>query len=199
MLNAIATLRYVHILVAAIVLGGCRSSNASVPVPVVDLLHEFGRADKRPPHGFSLIEREMGGVTRAAIAAPVPSRLTLPLVLPRRGVLRAFVSLSPQPAESPSAPVRLRIGVSDHRIYEGLMDVLLAPAPHAWREIRVDLSAYAGWKWSLFYRPDEVTWRVVLAADATESVPATVLWGSPEILTDTVASREFADRRQRRR
>jgi len=199
MLNAIARVRYVHCLVAAIVLGGCRSSTPSAPVPVVDLIREFGAADKRPPLGFTLTEHQVGGVMRRAIAAPVPSRLTLALPLPRRGVLRAFVAIAEVPAGAPAAAVRLRVGVSDHRIYEGLTELILPPGDRNWVELRADLSAYAGWKWSLFYRPDRITWRVVLAADATQNVAGTVLWGAPEIFTDTQAGREYTARRQRLR
>jgi len=199
MLNAIARVRYVHCLVAAIVLGGCRSSTPSAPVPVVDLIREFGAADKRPPLGFTLTEHQVGGVMRRAIAAPVPSRLTLALPLPRSGALRTFVALAEPPAGALSAPVRFRVGVSDHRIYEGLTELILPPGERNCVELRADLSAYAGWKWSLFYRPDRITWRVVLAADATQNVAGTVLWGAPEIFTDTQAGREYTARRQRLR
>jgi hypothetical protein len=119
------------------------------------------------------------------------------LPLPRRGVLRAFVALGEAPPGIVAAPVRFRIGVSDDRIYEGLLERILAPGGRSWTELRVDLSAYAGWKWSLFYRPESMTWRVVLAADATGVAPAAVFWGSPEIVTDTQSAREYALRRQR--
>ena len=138
-------------------------------------------------------------MSRPAIAAPVPSRLTIALPLPRHGgVLRAFVALGEAAPGIVPAPVRLRIGVSDHRIYEGLFERLLAPG-HTWSELRVDLSAYAGWKWSLFYRPERMTWRVVLATDATGAPPTNLFWGSPEIVTDSQAAREYSARRQRLR
>ena len=60
MLNAIPRVRYVHCLVAAIVLGGCRSSTPSAPVPVVDLIREFGAADEGELSRFrsSLVQTE---------------------------------------------------------------------------------------------------------------------------------------------
>jgi hypothetical protein len=156
-------------------------------------------ADKRPPGAFAIVEHQVNGVARPAIAAAVPSRLTLALPLPRHGVFHAFVTLADGPPGGRAAPVRLRVGVSDHRIYEGLTQLILTPGARTWLDIRADLSAYAGWKWSLFYRPDGIVWRVVLAADATDSVPATVLWAAPEIVTDTVSAREYVARRQRLR
>ena len=124
--------------------------------------------------------------------------MTWPLPLPRRGVFQAFVSIADAPPGTVAAPVRLRVGISDHRIYEGLSDVMLNPGTQQWTDLRADLSAYAGWKWSLFYRPERVTWRLVLAADATSAAPATAVWGSPEIVTDTRSAREYAARRTRR-
>ncbi len=199
MTSAIARPRYVHCLVAAIVLTGCRYSTPFAPVRAVDLIREFDRADKRPADGFAIGEHQIHGVAHPAIVAAVPSRLTLALPLPRHGVFHAFVALADGPAGTRAAAVRLRVGVSDHRIYEGLTELILVPGERTWMDLRADLSAYAGWKWSLFYRPDRVTWRVVLAADATDSVPATVLWASPEIVTDTKSAREYAARRQQLR
>jgi len=199
MTSAIATPRYVHCLVVAILLCGCRSSTPLAPVRVVDLIHEMDRADKRPAGGFAIAMQQVDGVARPPIAATVPSRLTLALPLPRHGVFHAFVTLADGPAVAMAAPVRLRVGVSDHRTYEGVTELILAPGTRTWIDLRADLSAYAGWKWSLFYRPDRITWRIVLAADATENVPVTVLWGAPEIVTDTESAREYTARRQRLR
>jgi len=199
MTSAIARPRYVHCLVIAILLCGCRSTTPLVPVRVVDLIREMDRAEKRPPAGFAIVEHQLGGVTRPAIAASVPSRLTLALPLPRHGVFHAFVALADGPPGSRPARAGLRIGISDHRIYEGLTQLILTPGTGAWMDIRADLSDYAGWKWSLFYRPERNTWRVVLAADAIDNEPATILWGAPEILTDTISAREYAARRQRMR
>jgi hypothetical protein len=73
------------------------------------------------------------------------------------------------------------------------------PGEHRWIPVRTDLSAYAGWKWSLFYHPERTVWHVVLAADATGSVPTRAIWGSPEIVTDAAAAKEYSERRQRLR
>jgi hypothetical protein len=127
----------------------------------VNLLRELDQAEKRPPLGFEIANREIAGVARPSLIVPVPSRLTIPLPLPRRGVLRASAALEPSSSEHSAASVRLRVGVSDDRIYERLTDVVLTPGQRGWVDVRTDLSAYAGWKWSLFYHPERMTWRVV--------------------------------------
>jgi hypothetical protein len=92
-------------------------------------------------------------------------------------------------------PVRVRVGVSDNRIYEGLAAATVAPgAP--WAPLAADLSRYAGWKASLFYRPDEVQWHFVLSADAVAG-PATVVWAVPEIVAGRRNVLEYAARRAR--
>ena len=199
MTSATARPRYIHCLVVALVLFGCGSPTPTAPVRVVNLLREMDRADRRPPTGFAVSDYRLESAAHPAIAAAVPSRLTVPLLLPRRGVFHAFVALAGAPAGVQTAGVRLRVGVSDHRIYEGLTELTLTPGNRAWMEVRTDLSAYAGWKWSLFYRPEHIVWRLVLAADTTDGVPATVLWGEPEIVTDTKSAREYVARRQRLR
>ncbi len=199
MTSASARPRYIHCLVVALLLGGCRASPPAAPVRVVDLLREMDGAEQRPPGAFHLTEYRRDDVSRPAIAAAVPSRLTVRLPLPRRGVFHAFVALAEAPAGTVPVGARLRVGVSDDRTYDPLAELVLVPGAHGWTELRTDLSAYAGWKWSVFYRPDWTVWRVVLAVDAVATGPAAVLWGEPEIETDTESAREYVSRRQRMR
>ena len=153
----------------------------------------LARAELRPSAGFDTTIHAADRIARPSIVMPVPARAIWSLPLPRRGVFRAFVSLDA--AGHPSAPVRFRVGVSDDRVYEGLAACELQGEP-GWTELRADLSAFAGFKWSLFYRPDRVTWRVVLSTDAIGPAPARAVWGSPELLTDTRAAKEYARRIQ---
>ena len=192
-----AAARPVHTLavVSALVLCGCSGSVEGIPVRVIDLLNEFDRAERRPVPGLEAPAYELAGVARPAIVMPVPSRVTWSFPLPRRGVLRTSAALAPATPGGTPPPARFRIGISDHRIYEGLTEKVLTDRD-GWVEFRVDLSAYAGWKWSLFYRPDRITWNLVLAADAGGDGPATAVWAAPEIVTDATAAREFAARRQ---
>jgi hypothetical protein len=167
-----------------------------VLVPVVDLIDEFERAEKRPSGGFRVPAHTADGLTLPAIVMPIPSRVTWRLPLPRGGLLRTSVTRADAVPGTIGMPsVRFRIGIADDRIYEGLTEITVAPEQRGWIDLRVDLAAYAGWKWSLFYRPDRVLWNLVLAADGAAG-DATVVWGAPEIVTDRRAAREYAARRR---
>ena len=168
-------------------LGGCSAPRSSAPVSTVDFIKDFDRAEKRPAGGFSLGHHVAADTGHTAILAGAPSRLTWILPLPRRGVFRALV------ASAGTAPVRVRIGVSDTRIYEELAAATVTEGS-GWSTITADLSAYAGWKFSLFYRPDGQTWRVNLSADAIGGIPGRVAWGEPEIVTNTTDALEYARR-----
>src|SRR5687767_9698012 len=196
MTSATAIARYVVAFAIVIVLSGCHRSPDRNPVTAVDLVREFDRAERRPAAVFRVTDHRVGDLAQPSIVAPVPSRMTWSLPLPERGVFRASVALSDPPDGASPAAVRLRVGVSDHRIFEGLGAVTLEPGARRWVDLRADLSAYAGWKWSLFYRPHRQTWRLNLAADATGGEPAVVVWGSPSIVTDSGSAREYAIRRR---
>jgi hypothetical protein len=118
----------------------------------------------------------------------VPGRIVWQLRLPRRGVFHTLVAL-----DGP-ASVRVRVGISDDRVYEERARARLTADRRDWTSLDVDLSPYAGWKWSLFYRPDRIAWRVVLSADAIDGVPGRVVWGVPVITTDADGAREYARR-----
>jgi hypothetical protein len=176
--------------ILAVLLGGCSAPRSSAPVSTVDFIKDFDRAEKRPVSGFSIAHHVAAGTAHTAILAVVPSRLTWAVPIPRRGSFRAFV------AAAGAAPVRVRIGVSDSRVSEELAAATVT-AGTGWSTITADLSAYAGWKFSLFYRPDGQTWRVNLSADAIGGVPGQVAWGVPEIVTGTADALEYAQRRRR--
>ncbi len=185
--------RHALSIVLVILCGACRHVE-NAPVAVVTLIREIDRAEKRPPTGFEIVTREIDGTVHPSIVVPVPSRVTIPLPLPRHGRLTAFAAIDP---DSSQVPVRVRIGISDDRVYESLTETTLSPGDPRWMALSTDLSAYAGWKWSLFYRPERVMWRLVLAADAIGGAPTRALWGSPEILTDSESAKEYSTRRQR--
>jgi hypothetical protein len=150
----------------------------------VDLIKEFDRAEKRPPDGYTIATHLAGDMRRPAIMAPAPGRITWTLPLPRRAVLRAAV------AGTADVPV------SDARIYEALAQTVVT-AGSGWSMLTADLSAYASWKFSLFYRPERLSWNVNVSLDAIGGVPAPVAVGTPEILTDYAGAVEYARRKRR--
>jgi hypothetical protein len=173
-----------------LLLAGCHAVRPPAPVSAVDFIKEFDRAEKRPPEGFAIGDYLADGTRHPAIVGAAPSRLTWNIPIPRHATFRTVV------APVGTAPVRIRVGVSDARIYEGLAAATVTPGS-GWTTVTADLSAYAGWKISLFYRPEEQTWRVNLSADAIGGVPAHVAWGVPEIVTTTADALEYAKRRAR--
>jgi hypothetical protein len=185
--------RHALCIVGLILVVACRHDTGR-SVPVIDLLRELDRAEKRPPHGFALAAHAAADRVRPAIVVPVPSRLTIPLRLPEHGMLHASVTLE---GPEPSAAVRFRVGISDDRIYEGLGEILVRGDQRGWMDLRADLSPYAGFKWSLFYRPNRIVWRLVLATDAVAGGPARGVWGTPEIVADEASAKRFAATRDR--
>jgi hypothetical protein len=188
-IRAPAISRHAVRVLLAVLVGGCGASRPPAPVSAVDFIKDFDRAEQRPASGFSIGHHLTADTTHAAILAIVPSRLTWSIPIPRHGTFRAWV------ASAGAAPVRVRIGVSDSRVSEELAAAVTAG--NGWSTITADLSAYAGWKISLFYRPDAQTWRVNLSADAIGGIPGRVAWGEPEIVTTTADALEYARRRLR--
>ena len=162
------------VLPLAMALAGCRAPASPPLVAVVDLIKEFDRADGRPAGAYTIADYSAAGSALPAITGPAPGRLTWKLPLPRHGTFRARIAAA-------SAPARVRIGISDDRVYESLAELDVAPGA-GWSTILLDLSDYAGWKWSLFYRPERQVWRLNLSADAPAGVPATIAWGLPQIV-----------------
>ena len=126
----------------------------------------------------------------AAIRVAAPSRITWILRLPHDARFEATI------AALGDAPVGFRVGVADERTYEQLAHVALSERDGA-RALDVDLSAYAGRKWSLFYHPDRIDWRLILSADATGGAPGVGLWGAPRVMTTRAGEVEYRQRLNR--
>lgn len=160
-------------------------------VRVIDLLPRFGLAERRPEHGdFSVAQHTLAGQMRASIGVPANSRLIWTTRLPRRSTLRVAAGLppSPQPAQ-----VRFRIGVSDHRIYDRLVERIVGTDDRSrgWIPLEADLRLYAGLQWSVFYRPEGRPWRLVLSTDLVSGHPVDALWADPRVEADAASARRF--------
>lgn len=168
----------------------CGSGAPQAQLLVVDLIGKFRIAEARPANAaFGLAQHILGGHVRATLDVPVPSRIIWTIPVPRRGKLVITPALAP--STSPSA-VRFRAGVSDNRIYEGLVDMTVRSVDGAiGPQWEIDLSHYSGRKWSLFYQPDRLTWRLVLNTELVEGEPTRALWIEPGIYTDVPAARHY--------
>ena len=157
---------------------------------VIDLIKELTHAERRPdPAAFDVVTRTIGGVTRPAVAIPVPSRIVWTLRFPERATFRALVAVE-DAASLPHDPIAFRAGVSDERRYDPLAHVEVASVPSEWIPLTADLSLYAGRKWSLFYRPDAHPWRLILSIDgAGDRLRA--LCADPGVYSDRDAARKY--------
>src|SRR5687768_2855567 len=135
--------RYIHCLLCLLLAAACRSAAPAPSVASVDFIAEFERAEKRPPSAYRIADYRIGDTAHPSILAPVPGRLIWQLRLPQRASLHAIVALADPPNGAAPAAVQLRIGISDERTYEALHAVTLEPGERQWRDVRVDLSAYA--------------------------------------------------------
>ena len=102
-----------------------------------------------------------------ALIVQAPARITWTVRMPRQSRLTGSAALMPSPTGTTSSGVVLRLGVSNDRTYERFWRLALDRASEArWQPIDIDLSAYSGWKFSVFYQPPLRDWKLVLSVDA---------------------------------
>ena len=141
-----------------------------------------------------LAEHTVSGQARASLAIPVPGRVIWTTALPRRAGLRLDAAVG---GDSPDSVARLRVGISDERVYESLLEKEIASgdsARYGWTQVLVSLARYGGPQFSLFYRPDGRQWRIILSADPVAGQPRVVYIGRPGIDTDADGARRFFKR-----
>ena len=122
------------------------------------------------------------GDIRPSIVTQAPARVIWSTRLPSRARLETAVALVANGDGQLGPGATARIGISDNRRYEALVTIPLDSAtsqPRAWHTVSIDLGAYSGWQWSLFYRPWERTWRLIFSADAMPG--GTIAWARPMI------------------
>ena len=179
-----------HLLVAvACAVVGCGRGGALVPA--TDLVAGLDAAERRPAAAaFTVVDMDISGQSLRAIVPPPIGRITWQTGLPGRAVLKTSLALHPDAWTQEGNGVLFRIGIAEGRTYEELLTRLVDPyhvvEDRRWIPITIDLSAYSGFKWSLFYQPSRLTWRIIFNTNA--GPPGTgdqrgdlPLWGEPAI------------------
>jgi len=119
----------------------------------IDLLQQFDAAEKRPSEPppaqwCSLAEATLNGVSKRAIRVLPVSRLIFKVTVPDDASLRVWIGLDPEVWDKEGDGVLFRVGVSDQRTYEELLNQHLNPlsvkSDRQWVPVSIDLSAYGG-------------------------------------------------------
>jgi hypothetical protein len=155
--------------------GGCRPSGSGEAgsTGYLDLLATAGSASVRPvnhaPDVFVVSDITIDGVTKRGFVVPRRSRTEWPIRIPAHAVLALSIGAMPVGEARPSVNATFRIGLSDRRTYETLYQRRVIPGQvppsGVWIPVTVDLSGYAGWQWSLFYRPSQIDWYLVVSVN----------------------------------
>jgi hypothetical protein len=145
----------------------------------VDLLGQYDQA-KKSAGDFSIVDANLAGESKKAIAAPPNSRITFHLKVPDDGWLRVSLGMKPESWDKEGNGVLFFAGVSDGRAFEQLFEQTLNPQANTserrWIPVAVDLSAYAGEDVDVILNTR--AGKGAGAADARNDLP---LWGAPTI------------------
>jgi hypothetical protein len=172
------------VLLIALAAASCRSGN-DPPVAFVDLLDALPSAERRAalPVDTAIRVDLVGprGDIRPAVVTSTPARVIWSTRLPSGARLDTAVVLADDGQGLFRGSATARIGISDDRRYEQLASVPLdgTARPRVWQTVSIDLGAYSGWQWSLFYRPWKTTWRVIFSADGEPG--GHIAWARPMV------------------
>jgi hypothetical protein len=172
------------VLVIMLAVASCKPGDRT-SIAFVDLLDTLPSAERRAalPVDSAIRVDLVGpqGDLRPAIVTATPARVIWSTRLPSRARLDTAVLLVDDGQGLVSGSATARIGISDDRRYEQLAIVPLdgAARPRTWQTVSIDLGAYSGWQWSVFYRPWKMTWRVVFSADGERG--GYIAWARPMV------------------
>jgi hypothetical protein len=122
------------------------------PPTAVDLIDQFPTADKRSAmpvaEAFSVTDVTIDNQTKRAIYMHSNSRLIYRVNVPNDGWLRTSLALKPEAWTQEGDGVLFRVGVSDGRKYDELLNQHVNPyavqGDRRWIPQIIDLSAYGG-------------------------------------------------------
>lgn len=172
---------------------GYRRTDERTLVPRIQLFDTLDHAERRPLGAtFEMAPVTIQGESHRAVMTPAGSRITWQVRLPERAVLQVLVGLKQEAWPIEGDGVLFRIGIGEGRIpYEELVNRVVnpygRPEDRRWIPLTVDLGPYSGFKWSLFYHPGRLLWRIVFNTNA--GLPGSVdtrgdmpVWAEPRIL-----------------
>ncbi len=161
-------------------------------ISAADLLDSLEQAERRPGAApFDVGPVTINGESIRAVATPGASRITWELRLPDRAALEVAVALKPEAWNVEGDGVLFRVGIAEGRTHEDLVTRLVnpfgQPEDRRWIRLAIDLNRYSGFKWSLFYHPRRMLWRIVFNTNtgnpgSTDSRGDMPLWGEPRLL-----------------
>lgn len=156
-----------------------KRSGAGEPI---DLLEVFDQAQKRPDGGtFEIVDAELNGETRRAIFTEPASRIIWRIEVPDDAWVRVALGVKPEAWEEEGDGILFRIGVSDGRQYDELINQHVHPfankGDRRWIPVMVDLSAYAGEQVELIFNTNSS-----LPGKGDDPRGDLALWGAPEVV-----------------
>jgi hypothetical protein len=164
---------------AALLPIACQRAGPSPYVDRIDLLSLLPSAERRAPAPLdeSIRVERLGPPAdlRVALRCETPARISWTIPIPRQARLSTAVML----LDGRGVTAHFYIG---ERTWEELFRITLSGTnadARAWHPVVIDLSGYAGWQWSLFYRPSEHPWRLNFYADPAPA--GTLAWAAPTI------------------
>ena len=179
-------------------------AGSAAPSTPTDLIDSLGAAERRPSSAvFDVSPVTINGESIRAVATPAASRITWELRLPDRARLEIAVALKPEAWTVAGDGVLFRVGIAEGRTHEDVATRVVnpfgRPEDRRWIPLTVDLGGHSGFKWSLFYHPRLLLWRIVLNTSAanpasTEHLGDLPLWGEPRLLGNGAATPRSARR-----
>jgi hypothetical protein len=159
-----------------------RDTGSGVGIDLVEALPAAEKRTNRPiEENFTVLDQTIAAETRRAIFAHPHSRITWRLTLPRDAWLRVWLGLKPEAWDQEGDGVLFRIGISDTRNYDEVLNQMVDPFANAddrrWIPVELDLSAYAGQQVEIIFNTNP-SGPEKKKGDTRNDL---AVWGAPEI------------------